>query len=200
MARRKVRARAERCWAYVTGNVELVYNLGNMSTEGIMIGFEDIETDEPILTRESSEFYFERLIVWWRPYMLRNSLMLIPEPMSTHRIGVLNDSVDMLLGEAPNASADNFDRIFQEDVVFNVSVRPLSWDGGAVSVSTEATADFQGYPQPLKEYKWDLSTKFRLREDTSLVWQIASGPDFGAGEGHTFGCDYVLKALLRRGK
>lgn len=199
MARRRLKASVNRAWVYTYANVEFEYNLANMATEGVLIGFEDIESDEPMLTRETSEYYFERLLIWWQPYFVRPSLLTGSAPMSMHRLGVLNDSVDMGISEAPQAAAENFDRILQEQVIWNVPYSGLTYDGGAVSVSTEATADFQGFPMKPPNYCWDLSSKFSLREDTSLVWQISTSPDFGAAdESHSFGADIVVKALLRR--
>jgi len=199
MARRRVRASAQRAWTYGATNVEFTVDFAaNMSTEGIMIAFEDIESDEPLVSRETSEFYFERLLIWARPYGFSTNLGAFPYQASLHRLGVLNDSIDMGLGEAPDAAANNFDRILQEQVHWGSFEQALTFDGAALAVSTEATGDSRGIPVRPIEWFWDLSSKFSLREDTSLVWQISSGPEFPANTGAVFGCDLIWKALLRK--
>jgi len=197
MARRKVTV--NRGWAYGVRNFELNFDpVTNPEGSFPILQYQDIQNSDDLVSRETSEWYFERLIIWWRPYFLRGSLLANVNPMVQHRLGVLNDGMDFGVAEAPEMGANLFDRILQEKTIWDTTYAQFSYDGGAVSVSTEATADFTGFPQKPPDYVWDLSSKFSLREDTSLVWQIGSSSDMGGSADHSFGVDLAFKFLLRK--
>lgn len=200
MARRRVKATPNRAWAYGAGNLSLEWDVANPETVHPVIQFADIESDEPLLARETSDYYFERFILWWKPFLTRTSILGSVEPALQVRLGVLNDGVDLGVAEGPEMGASLFDRILQEETWWAFLRGYYTLDGGAISVSTEATADSNIVIESPPARLWDLSSKFSLREDTSLVLQIGSSVDMGASDLHIFYIDYVYKALLRRRK
>jgi len=201
MARQSVSP--ERAWHFGQGFQSFQWTVAQQTDIAVLLGFDDIEGNTGnALTRERSEWYFERIIVWhyvgWAPSSgLNNSR----KRWTFARLGQLDDTQDMELTQiAPSMGADLFGRIYQEEWALAYRGVNMTLDGGAISVSTEATATEFGTIWNGAVSKWDINVKSRIQEGASIVLQYGGSEEVFAEVDDTFRIEWAWKALFRRGK
>lgn len=203
MARRRLKP-GQTAWFYTNGSITLDPGVGSQETAfQSIVNFGDVEDNDVLLVREKSEYYLERLIIWFRLDFDSPGNLLGEGQLTNIRVGQVNFEQFELMTEANNYSdpdwgANDFIRIYQEDWFPMPHHRPYVFDGGAVSVSTEATADERAYVSVAPMYKWDLSVKTRMYEAHSIILQLAT---LNTGNNADFySVVWMSKSLWRRGK
>lgn len=190
-------------WYYAQGDVNLAsWSITAQSETQPVIAFDDIEGEVgTAITRERSEWYFDRIVMWLWPYWAPNAATdLTHERVGFVRLGQLDDDFDLTsINVSPSMHADAYGRIYQEEWFIYGRPADFAFNGAELVSGPNEAADFIGSPGWLgPQYKWDLSVKTRIQEGASLVLQVGGSDEAFASTGDTFGCTYALKALLRR--
>lgn len=207
MARRRVSP--QRAWLADDRSDSFTVSLSGtpvVTTYLELIDFNDLESNESLVARERSEYYFERLIVWFEmPENLPNSASTPNLPMAMAiftgdeaQFGA--DPSDLKSVSVLSASVLNeMSRCLQQDVFEQFNAQTLFYDNTLIHVdsSGEPNLSAAGYPIPRTIMKYDLNAKFRLAESDSLWFGLSAEAPF-AGDEYSFRVWY--KALLRRGR
>lgn len=193
--------RAERAWICKSGAAQVTIDIGSNVTAftEVLCAFDEIEDDATnILKAERTEWYFERMILWFM-------MLVVPDgPFSTGfgalRLGQVDDDID-LVGAAFPGDLNLWGRVYQEDLVAVYPNQQLGLDNNSqlvVNTGFEGTPNL-GYPVPLLRHKWDINVKSRVREAASIV--LHGGPTLGnVAQNDLWFCEWGWKALLRRGR
>lgn len=203
MARQRVNP--DRAWFYRedTNVLTLAVPAVVVSAPIVVVNFEDLEGDiQTDLVRERSEWYTERIIMWFNVVWNPDTAPVNPT-MYGVRLGQIDDTegADTSSLFFTEQQAQRFGRIYQEDLI---QIYPsesilVSEPAGLVGTSEALEAGSRGYLAVQAMHKWDLNVKSRVRVDASIVIQHGpmSANVFNADE---FFLEYGLKILFRRGR
>lgn len=200
MARRRL---TQTGWLYGQGAISLdSWAIDRQSETQAIVPFDDIEGEVGVLiTREKSEWYFDRIIMWLWPFWAPpGPADLKHEGQVFIRLGQLDDDFDLTsINVGPGFHADAYGRIYQEEWICYGRPADFAFDGAELVSGPSEGADFIGSPGWLSPtIKWDLSVKTRIREGASICLQVGGSEDLFASAGETYSCQYAFKALLRR--
>lgn len=198
MARRRVTS--DRAWYYNEGQL-VCTNDDDANIQDLML-FSDIEVDTA-LTRERSEFYIQRMILWFSlTYAASGEAINIDRTIASLRVGQIDPDlwekdVDEGFVQSPDFVSEDWARIYQE-ADFSVGTNaPLVRNGAALIVDDSPTGTAVAYPIPPADHVWDLSFKSRLFEEKQIALML--GTRF-PGSGKSIICTWRVKFLLQRGR
>lgn len=204
--------KVDRAWSLTRGSEAFtVQSNGTTNVAEIVqvVGFSDIHGDEQTLQEEKSEWYLERVLLWYRlSYFSADGGLDKSDTPMFFRLGTGQISN---LGGPPtylqiSTEADGWDeytqwaRVLHDDIWWVWQSRQQFYNNNSLLVDTGVTANARGFHSIQVPKMADLTPRCRLFEDVDLLIAYGAAIPENVVDGETYACQWWSKCLWRHSR